>query len=198
MPPGYRPIVVDNGSTDGSADVARRCGADVVQARPRGFGAACHAGLMATTAEVVCFLDADASLDPGDLVSVAEPVLVDRADLVLGRRRPSRRDAWPAHARLGNAGLAMLLRGRGIAVRDLGPMRAARRQALIELDLQDRRFGYPLEMVVAAARQGWRLIEVPIDYHPRIGRSKVTGTVRGTARAVRDMRRVLVNEAARP
>jgi glycosyltransferase involved in cell wall biosynthesis len=195
MPPDYRPIVVDNGSTDGSADVARQHGAVVIEADVRGFGAACHAGLTAATSEVVCFLDADASMAPAELERVTEPVLRDEADLVLGRRTPSRRDAWPAHARLANAGLALLLRHRGIEITDLGPMRAVRRQPLIGLHLRDRRFGYPLEMLVAAARSGWRVIEVPVSYHPRIGRSKVTGTVRGTVRAAWDMQRVLVRES---
>jgi len=98
------------------------------------------------------------------------------------------------HARLGNALLARRLRrGTGIPLSDLGPMRAARRQALLDLDLTDRRFGYPLEMVVKAARAGWRIREVDVDYAPRTGRSKVTGTVRGTLRTVADMAKVLAS-----
>jgi len=192
MPPGYRPVLADNGSTDGSAEVARRYGATVVSAPDRGFGAACHVGLLGSTAAVVCFMDADASLDPGELPSVAEPVIRGLADLVLGRRMPTSRAAWPAHARLGNAMLARQLRRRtGYRLMDLGPMRAVRREALLELGLTDRRFGYPLEMVTRAARAGWRVEEVPVSYRPRTGRSKVTGTLGGTLRAVRDMRRVL-------
>jgi glycosyltransferase involved in cell wall biosynthesis len=192
MPAGYRAIVVDNGSSDGSADVARRHGARVVDAPQRGFGAAAHAGLEAATADVVCFCDADASLDPRQLPQVADPVRAGRSDLVLGRRRPTTRAAWPLHARLGNAELARRLRRRtGIDVHDLGPMRAARRSALLSLDLTDRRFGYPLEMVVRAAAEGWRIAEVDVEYRERTGRSKVTGTVRGTYRAVRDMSAVL-------
>jgi glycosyltransferase involved in cell wall biosynthesis len=192
MPAGYRPIVADNGSDDGSADVARAHGALVVPASPRGFGAACAAGLEAADAEdgVVCFLDADGSLDPQQLPRVV--ARLGTADLVLGRRRPVARGAWPLHARLGNAALARQLRRRsGIAVTDLGPMRACRRDALRALDLRDRRFGYPLEMVTRAAAAGWRVVEVDVDYLPRTGRSKVTGTPLGTARTVRDMRRVL-------
>ena len=194
LPPGYTAIVADNGSTDGSAEVARAHGATVVQASPRGFGAACHAGLMAAQPDddVVCFVDADGSLDLRQLPRVADPVLAGAADLVLGRRRPTARGEWPPHARLGNAVLARSIRRRtGYAVQDLGPMRACRHSALVALDLRDRRFGYPLEMVTRASGAGWRVLEVDVDYLPRTGKSKVTGTVRGTARAVRDMRRVL-------
>jgi glycosyltransferase involved in cell wall biosynthesis len=193
IPKGFRPIVVDNGSTDDSVDVARTHGAMVVHASPRGFGAAAHAGLLAAEADLVCFLDADGSLDPRQLPRVVEPIAAGRADLVLGRRRPTGRDAWPPHARLGNAVLAWRLRrAAGVAVHDLGPMRAGRREQLIALDLRDRRFGYPLEMVLRAARAGLRVAVVDEDYAPRAGgRSKVTGTVRGTARAVRDMAKVM-------
>jgi glycosyltransferase involved in cell wall biosynthesis len=193
IPDGFRPIVADNGSTDGSARIATELGATVVHATPRGFGAAAHAGLCAATAEVVCFLDADGSLDPRQLPRVASDVASGRADLVLGRRRPIRRGAWPLHARLGNATLAWRLRQLGGArVRDLGPMRAARRQALLDLNLADRRFGYPLEMIVKAVRSGWLVSEVDVDYAPRVGgRSKVTGSVRGTLRTIHDMARVL-------
>jgi glycosyltransferase involved in cell wall biosynthesis len=194
MPAGYRAIVADNGSTDGSAAVAAALGATVVSASPRGFGAAAHGGLLAATADVVCFLDADGSLDPAQLPRVVDPVATGTADLVLGRRRPTAASAWPAHARLGNAVLAWRVRrAAGIRVYDLGPMRAARRDALLGLDLRDRRFGYPLEMLLRAANAGWRVAEVDVDYRPRAAgtRSKVTGTVRGTARAVRDMARVL-------
>ncbi|MFD2078245.1 glycosyltransferase family 2 protein [Actinopolymorpha cephalotaxi] len=193
MPPGFRPIVVDNGSTDRTVEVARAHGAEVVREPQRGFGAACHAGLRAATAEVVAFCDADGSLDPRLLPSVAGPVLAGEADLVLGRRRATGRRSWPVHARLGNAVLARTLRRRtGVRVRDIGPMRAASREALLALGIRDRRFGYPLEMVVRAAEQGWRVVEVDVEYRPRVGgRSKVTGSVRGTFRAVKDMRAVL-------
>ena len=194
MPPGYRPVVVDNGSTDGSAAIARAGGADVVtEARP-GFGSACWAGLLAAGPDdgVVCFIDGDGSLDPGDLPVVAGPVLAGRADLVLGARRPTDASAWPRHARLANAVLAFELRRRtGRPLRDLGPMRAARRDALLTLAIRDRRFGWPLEMVLRAAEAGWRIEEIPVPYRPRTGRSKVTGTVVGTARATRDMARLL-------
>ncbi|WP_436777287.1 glycosyltransferase family 2 protein [Yinghuangia sp. YIM S09857] len=192
MPAGYRPIVVDNGSADGSADLARALGAYVVEEPVRGFGAACHAGLLAATAPVVCFCDCDASLDPDELPRVADPVLGGDADLVLGRRRPASRRAWPPHARLANRVLARRLRARtGARLYDLGPMRAARRADLLGLGLADRRSGYPLEMVVRAASASWRIEEADVRYLPRTGRSKVTGTVRGTITAVRDMSAVL-------
>ncbi|MFD7919251.1 glycosyltransferase family 2 protein [Streptomyces sp. NPDC059740] len=198
IPPSWRAVVVDNGSTDGSADVARGLGATVVREERRGFGAACHAGLLAATAEYVCFCDCDASLDPGELPSFVAAVAGGEADLVLGRRRPTERGAWPAHARAGNRALSMLLRRRtGLRLGDLGPLRAARRQALLGLDLTDRRSGYPLQMVVRAADAGWRITERDVPYLARTGQSKVTGTWRGTFQAVRDMRAVL-EERPRP
>ncbi|WP_406300256.1 glycosyltransferase family 2 protein [Embleya sp. NBC_00888] len=198
MPAGYRPIVVDNGSRDGSAALARSLGAGVVVEERRGFGAACHAGLLAATAPIVCFCDCDASLDPDELPSVAGPVLAGDADLVLGRRRPQTLNAWPPHARLANAVLARRLRRRtGARLHDLGPMRAARRADLLALEVSDRRSGYPLETVVRAADAGWRIAETNVRYLPRSGRSKVTGTVRGTVTAVRDMSAVLAR-AGRP
>jgi len=191
MPPDYVPIVVDNGSSDGSGELAERLGAQVVREPRRGFGAACWSGLAAARAEVVCFMDCDASFDPRQLPRVADPVTAGRCDLVLGARAPAP-GAWPAHARAANAVLAWELRRRaGVPLRDLGPMRAARREALLALGIADRRFGWPLEMVLRAAAAGWRIDEVAVDYHPREGRSKVTGTVRGTLRAVRDMAGVL-------
>ena len=192
MPDGFRPVVVDNGSTDGSGEIAAALGATVVTEPARGFGAAAHAGLVAATSDLVCFCDCDGSLHPGELPRLTETLLSGRADLVLGRRRPEQRDAWPVTARVANWELARRVRHRtGLSLRDLGPMRAAARDALIGLNLADRRFGYPLEMVVSAAAAGWRVAEVDVTYLPRIGKSKVTGTVRGCVRTVRDMSRVL-------
>jgi glycosyltransferase involved in cell wall biosynthesis len=194
MPAGFHAIVADNGSTDGSGSIAVDHGATVVRVPQRGFGAACHAGLVAATSDIVCFMDADASLDPGDLPQVAGPVQSGSADLVLGRRMTRTLGSWPVHARVANKVLAAELRRRtGVRLRDLGPMRCARRVRLLELGLADRRFGYPLEMVMAAAVADWRIDEVDIPYLPRSGRSKVTGTVGGTVRTVRDMRRVLAS-----
>ncbi|HZB77469.1 MAG TPA: glycosyltransferase family 2 protein [Solirubrobacteraceae bacterium] len=192
MPAGYVPIVVDNGSTDGSGELAAQLGARVVREPQPGFGAACFAGLTAAQAELVCFMDCDASFDPRELSRVADPVAHGVADLVLGARRPAPGAAWPSHARAANAVLALELRRRtGVRVTDLGPMRAARREALLALGIRDRRFGWPLEMVLRAAAAGWRIEEAPVSYLAREGRSKVTGTVRGTVRAVRDMAGVL-------
>ncbi|NQX13555.1 glycosyltransferase family 2 protein [Microbacteriaceae bacterium VKM Ac-2855] len=202
LPDGYRAIVVDNGSIDHSAHVAGEFGALVVQEPRRGFGAAAHAGLLAATAPIVAFCDADASMDPAELPIVAAAVLDGSSDLVLARRRPTSRRSWPMHARVANRALAFLLRrATRIPLHDLGPMRAGRREALLELDLRDRRSGYPLEMVLRASACGWRIREVSTSYSPRIGRSKVTGTVRGTVTAIADMSRLLAAErtqAAQP
>ena len=190
MPQGYRPLVVDNGSTDGSGRLAARLGAQVVDEPRPGFGAACHAGLVAARSPVVAFMDCDASLDPAELPAVAEPVAAGTADLVLGAR-VAEPGAWPAHARAANRLIALRLRrSTGVRLSDLGPMRAARRDELLDLGIRDRRFGWPLEMVVRAAAAGWRIAEEDVRYRPRIGRSKVTGTVRGTALAMLDMARV--------
>jgi glycosyltransferase involved in cell wall biosynthesis len=191
LPPGFTPIVVDNGSHDGSGALARSIGARVVEEPYRGFGAACYAGLRAAATDVVCFMDCDGSLDGAELPRVAGPVECGAVDLVLGRRRATDRRAWPLHARAANRAIAAALRRRsGVPLRDLGPMRAASRAELLALGLTDRRFGWPLEMVLRASSAGWRIGEVDVAYAPRVGRSKVSGTVRGTARTALDMYRV--------
>jgi glycosyltransferase involved in cell wall biosynthesis len=189
LPDRYSPLVVDNGSSDGSGDIARLLGARVVLEPRRGFGAACFAGLTAARSEVVCFMDCDGSLDPRELDRVSEPVLAGRLDLCLGARSPVAASAWPWHARLANRALALELRRRcGVTLTDLGPMRAAPRSALLELGLRDRGFGWPLEMVLRATASGWRVGEVAVSYGPRDGgRSKVSGSLVGTWRAVHDM-----------
>lgn len=191
MPEGFTPIVVDNGSTDGSAEIASDLGASVLREPRRGFGAACFAGLSAARDELVCFMDCDGSLDPCDLPRVLRPIEEGEADLVLGARLPER-GAWPLHARLGNRVIAWEMRRRtGTRLLDLGPMRAAPRARLLALGIGDRRSGWPLEMVLRAADAGWRVREVAVPYGARSGRSKVTGTLGGTARTVLDMARVL-------
>lgn len=197
LPEGYRAIVVDNGSTDSSASIARSLGALVVSEPVRGFGSAAHAGLLAATAPVVAFCDADASMDPADLPIVTAAVINDTADLVLGRRRATNRRAWPFHARFANRALASLMRrATGIPLHDLGPMRAARREPMLNLRLKDRRSGYPLETLLRANDEGWRVLEADVPYAPRVGKSKVTGTVRGTILAVVDMSRLLSEHRA--
>jgi glycosyltransferase involved in cell wall biosynthesis len=193
MPPGFRAIVVDNGSTDGSPRVAAAHGAYVVHEPRRGYGAAVHTGIEAATAEIVCVLDADGSLDPHDLPVVAAPVLAGEADLAVGRRVPAAAGVWPWHAQAGNALLAALLRRRGVPVHDIAPARAARRTPLLALGVTDRAFGYPLELLLRAGAAGWRITEVDVAYHRRAAgtRSKVSGSLRGTLRATRDMARVL-------
>ncbi len=191
IPDGYRPIVVDNGSTDGSGHTARSLGALVVEAPVAGFGSACFAGLCAADSDVVCFMDCDGSLDPRQLPAVTSRVESDAADLVLGARTAAA-GAWPLHARLANWAIAHWLNHRcGVHLSDLGPMRAMPRLAALDLGIHDRRSGWPLEMVVRAARSGWRIEETTVSYLPRRGgRSKVSGSVRGTLRAVADMARV--------
>lgn len=194
IPVGYHPIVVDNGSTDATAELAAKAGATVVSEPVRGFGAACWAGLQAATDDIVCFMDCDASLDPIALPHLVAFVERGDADLVIGERIAAK-GSWPAHARLANRVLAFEVRRRTrVPLGDLGPMRAARREQLLELGLRDRRSGWPLEMVLRASQAGWRIHGVPIAYHERAGRSKVTGTVRGTVRAVQDMGRILRDE----
>ena len=192
IPSGFTPIVVDNGSSDGSAEIARALGATVVVEPVRGFGSACWAGLQASRSDVVCFMDADGSLDPLALPYVVELVARGDADLVLARRIADR-GAWPLHTRLANRVLAWQLSHRtGTLLHDLGPMRAMRREALLGLAMRDRRSGWPLEMVLRAHQAGLAIREVALPYHQRrAGTSKETGTVRGTVRAVVDMSRLL-------
>ena len=192
IPDGYDPLVVDNGSRDDSARLASAHGARVVHEPRTGFGAACFAGLRAASGDIVCFMDCDGSLDPTELPLVTAPVANGELDLCLGAR-VAEHGAWPWHARLANRLLALELRRRcGLALRDLGPMRAVRREALVALELRDRAFGWPLEMVLKAAARGWRVGEVPVAYRLRAGgRSKVSGSARGTLRATRDMASLL-------
>jgi glycosyltransferase involved in cell wall biosynthesis len=192
MPAGYRALVVDNNSTDGTAEVARRHGAEVITEPRAGYGSAVHAGVAAATAPVVAVLDADGSLDPRDL-----PRLVDEldrgADMAIGRRRPVSGLRWPWHARLGNAAVCWRLRTRhGLVVHDIAPMRVARRDALLDLGVTDRRSGYPLELLVRAAAAGWQVVEHDVAYGPRTGGvSKVSGSLRGSMTAAVDFWRVI-------
>jgi len=198
MPVGTRAIVIDNGSSDGSAELARSLGAEVVECSRRGYGAACHAGLEAATADFVAFCDCDASIDPAAIPALAAKVVDGDVDLVVARRRPSGSMAWPWHARVANRALAWNVRRRaGVPLKDLGPLRVARRTSLLALGITDRRSGYPLETVLRAAAADWRIAGVDVAYTPRVGRSKVTGTARGTWQAVHDMRAVFAQCSAR-
>ncbi len=191
MPSGYRAIVVDNGSTDKTAELAEAHGALVVHESTKGFGAACWAGLQAATDDIVCFMDCDASLDPLALPLVVAYVDNGEADLVIGSRVAAA-GAWPFHARVANRVLAFEVRRRTrLHLDDLGPMRAVRREPMLALGMTDRRSGWPLEMVLRAVDSGWRVRNVPVEYRERSGRSKVTGTIGGTVRAVNDMTRIL-------
>jgi glycosyltransferase involved in cell wall biosynthesis len=177
-------VVVDNGSRDRTAEAARAAGARVVQETRRGYGQACLAGIAAAPeADVFVFLDGDHSDYPGQAVDVLAPILSGEADLVIGSRQLGHRErgSHPWHAILGTracVGLMNLLIG--TRATDLGPFRAISAVALRRLDMQDRNFGWTVEMQVKAARAGLRVREVPVDYRPRIGRSKVSGTVSGT------------------
>ena len=194
VPPEFAVIVADNGSVDGTADVARSLGARVVTESTPGYGAAVHAGLLAATSEYVAFMDGDDSFDPAELLPMLEDVRSGRADLAVGRRRPQSRRVWPWHARLGNGLIVWWLRRRiGMQAHDIAPIRICRRDELLALDVRDRRFGYPVELLQKATLAGWRLSERDVTYRPRaVGtRSKVSGSVRGTARAARDFWKVL-------
>lgn len=198
LPAGYRAIVVDNGSVDGSAEVAASLGALVVHEARKGYGAACHSGLEAATAGTVAFCDADASLDLAELPALVSAVVDGSADLAVGWRNAQGNSGWPIHARVANRFLAWRVRRTtGAQIRDIAPVRVANRERLLDLGVQDRRSGYPLETVIRAARADWTIVEFPVSYAPRVGRSKVTGTVRGTLTAVKDMSAVLVSHPDR-
>ena len=193
LPPKWPVLVVDNGSTDDTAAVARACGARVVVEPRRGYGAAVHTGVRHARADLVAVLDGDGSLDAAVLPALADAVRSGTADLAVGRRVPTGPGVWPWHARAGNALVAALLRRRGVPVHDIAPIRVGRREALLGLGVADRAFGYPLELLLRVGRAGWRIEEVPVRYTRRAGgRSKVSGSVVGTARAVRDMSALLL------
>jgi glycosyltransferase involved in cell wall biosynthesis len=192
MPAGYRALVVDNHRTDDTAAVAARHGADVVaEARP-GYGSAVHAGVVAATTPIVAVIDADGSMDAAELPRLVA-ALEQGADLVVGRRRPVPGLRWPWVARVGTVVMSWRLRTRhGLPVHDVAPMRVARREALLNLGVVDRRSGYPLELLVRAAAAGWRVVEFDISYGPRTGGvSKVSGSLRGSITAILDFWKVI-------
>ncbi len=195
LPPVGDVLVIDNGSTDATAEVARRCGATVLSEPLRGYGAACLRGLAhleqsvrqgQPAARVVVFLDADYSDHPELLPSLVEPIRSGRADLVLGSRLLGKREAgaMPLQAVFGNHLACFLMRLLfGSTYTDLGPFRAVDYRALRKLDMRDRGFGWTIEMQIKAIRHGMRIRELPVPYRRRIGRSKISGTLLGTVRA---------------
>ncbi len=195
VPIGYRIILVDNGSADRSGEVARSLGAQVVSEERRGYGSAVNAGLLAATADIVAVLDCDGSLDPAQLPALVAAIAAGTADLAVGRRRPSSPGAWPWHARAGNRLLAAVLSRSvpGLRLRDLAPVRVARRLELLGLDVRDRRSGYPVETLIRAARAGWRIHEHEMSYGRRAAgtTSKISGSVTGTVVATGDILRTV-------
>ena len=194
VPDLFSVIVVDNGSKDGTAEVAAALGARVLSEPVPGYGSAVHAGLLAAGHDYVAFMDGDGSFDPAELVPMLEEVRSGRVDIAVGRRRPVTRGVWPWHARAGNAVIVAWLRRRiDLPAHDIAPMRVCRRADLIALDVRDRRFGYPVELLQKATRAGWRFSERDVAYHPRAEgtRSKVSGSVTGTVRTARDFWKVL-------
>ena len=180
-------IVVDNGSTDESASVARSAGATVVEEPRRGYGAACLKGIAHTVGhDILVFLDGDYSDYPEDMRRLLPPVVSDEADMVIGSRmiqRDSRRALLP-QSRFGNQLAAILMRLLfGIRCSDLGPFRVIRRQALLDLEMQDQDFGWTVEMQLRAGLKKLRVVELPVRYRKRVGVSKITGTLSGTLKA---------------
>jgi len=177
-------IVVDNGSTDGTGEVARRAGARVVREERRGYGYACLAGVLAARdAEVIVLLDGDAADDPDDLPRVLEPLLEGEADLVVGSRTlgSRARGSMTWQQILGNHLATFLMRAiYGVRVSDVGPFRAIRRDDLLALGMREMTYGWPSEMIAKSARAGYRYQEVPVRYHRRVGVSKVGGTLVGS------------------
>ena len=194
VPADWRAIVVDNGSTDDTADVARSLGATVVSESRPGYGAAVHAGVLAADAEYVAVIDGDASMRLLDLVPMLDLVRDGGVTMAIGQRRPVARGVWPWHARAGTKLLARMIRRRSdFPIHDLAPMRVCRRADLLALDVEDRRFGYPLELMLKAAKAGWTVAEIDVAYDRRAAgtKSKVSGSVTGTARVIRDFAGVL-------
>ena len=180
-------IVVDNGSTDDTAGQASSAGARVIQEPRPGYGSACLAGAKAAAeTDILVFLDGDRSDDPNQLDLIAGPVLQNQADLVIGSRIKGEleKGAMPLHGRLGNRFIVFLLRLLyGANITDIGSFRAIKARTLNNLQMEQMTYGWPVEMVVKAARKGLRIQSVPINYRKRIGESKVTGTVRGSVLA---------------
>jgi glycosyltransferase involved in cell wall biosynthesis len=180
-------LVVDGGSTDGTVPIAQAAGAQVIQEPRRGYGQACASGVAAARGDVIIFMDADGADDPQYLANIAAPLQEGSADLVLGSRLRGSMEAgaMPWHQYAGNW-LSAFLIGLlyGLKVTDLSPFRGVYRSKMGELQMQEMTYGWPTEMIVKAAREDWRIQEVPVVYRPRLGgKSKISGTVRGTVLA---------------
>ena len=177
-------LVVDNGSSDATAARAQQAGALVVGEPRRGYGSACHAGMMAAgDADIVVFLDGDNSDDPAELPLLLLPIINGQADFVIGSRLSGSLEpgSMPFHARLGNWLVARFMRSvYKVRITDVGSFRAIRKDLLLSLGMEQMTFGWPVEMLVKAARQGAGIAEVPVSYRKRIGISKVSGTIKGT------------------
>lgn len=180
-------VVVDNGSSDRTAEIAQQCGAVVVQESERGYGAACQAGIAALkNAGIVVFLDGDYSDHPDEMRDLLDPIIEARAELVVGSRVLGEAEygALTPQQRFGNWLACVLMRRLwGAAYTDLGPFRAIRRDALESLNMTDRKFGWTVEMQIKAAKTGLASREIPVSYRPRIGASKISGTLRGSFKA---------------
>jgi glycosyltransferase involved in cell wall biosynthesis len=180
-------LVVDNNSTDGTPEVAARMGARLIAEPRRGYGQACLTGIAnAGSSDVIVFLDGDYSDRPAELPRLLAPIAEGRADITIGSRLagPRARKAMPWHAAFGNRMAALLINVLfGQCITDLGPFRAARRDVLRRLALEETTYGWAVEMILKGALQGFRVVEVPVSYYPRIGESKISGTVRGTVGA---------------
>jgi glycosyltransferase involved in cell wall biosynthesis len=180
-------LVVDSNSTDGTPEIAARMGARVLHEPRRGYGRACLTGLAnANSPDVVVFLDGDYSDRPAELPLLLNPIIDSRADITLGSRlgKHSTPGALPWHAALGNRLAAFLIRALyGLKITDLGPFRAGRADVLRQLDLQETTYGWAVEIILKGALAGFRIVEVPVSYYPRIGQSKISGTLKGTVGA---------------
>jgi glycosyltransferase involved in cell wall biosynthesis len=180
-------LVVDSNSSDGTPEIASRMGARVLHEPRRGYGRACLTGLAAASSpDIVVFLDGDYSDRPNELPLLLAPILEGRADITIGSRlgKHSISGALPWHAAFGNRLAAFMIRVLyGLAISDLGPFRAARADVLHRLELQEQTYGWAVEMILKGALSGFRIVEVPVSYYPRIGKSKISGTLRGTVGA---------------
>ncbi|MDQ3280182.1 MAG: glycosyltransferase family 2 protein [Acidobacteriota bacterium] len=179
-------IVGDNGSRDGTAEVARGYGAEVVHVAERGYGAACAGALtrLRDDVDVVLFMDADGSDDPAEMESLLAPIERNEADLVIGARRVVEKGALTPQQRFGNwLATRLITRLYGYRYSDLGPFRAIRRELLDRIAMRDRRYGWTVEMQIRALQLGARVTEVPVRYRKRVGKSKISGTVRGVVLA---------------